>query len=97
MVIKRCRTFVVMEEQFVLRVPPSVAERLDRLLGENASTDDKSLDLSFEGQKKKPTFCIDSVLELVTIFCYFHHKMAETSLRKRKNAHFLCWFVDEGQ
>ncbi|XP_048425890.1 transcription initiation factor TFIID subunit 7-like isoform X1 [Pyrus x bretschneideri] len=37
-----------MEEQFVLRVPPSVAERLDRLLGENASTDDKSLDLSFE-------------------------------------------------
>ncbi|KAM1392768.1 hypothetical protein TB2_028302 [Malus domestica] len=36
-----------MEEQFVLRVPHSVAERLDRLLGENASTDDKSLDLSF--------------------------------------------------
>ncbi|KAH7857579.1 hypothetical protein Vadar_014209 [Vaccinium darrowii] len=37
-----------MEEQFVLRVPPSVAERIERLLNENAtSSEDKSLDLSF--------------------------------------------------
>ncbi|XP_058201198.1 transcription initiation factor TFIID subunit 7-like isoform X2 [Rhododendron vialii] len=37
-----------MEEQFVLRVPPSVAERIESLLNENGSSDDdKSLDLSF--------------------------------------------------
>ncbi|CAB4281681.1 unnamed protein product [Prunus armeniaca] len=47
-----------MEEQFVLRVPPSVAERLDRLLGENASTDDKSLDLSFEEDGRTGTFVV---------------------------------------
>lgn len=53
-----------MEEQFVLRVPPSVAERLDRLLSENASSDDKSLDLSFEGQSKY-TCCIECILEVM--------------------------------
>ncbi|KAJ9174296.1 hypothetical protein P3X46_017334 [Hevea brasiliensis] len=37
-----------MEEQFILRVPPSIAERLDRLLSESASSsEDQSLDLSF--------------------------------------------------
>ncbi|OAY66523.1 Transcription initiation factor TFIID subunit 7, partial [Ananas comosus] len=37
-----------MEEQFILRVPPSVAERIERLLNENASSsEDGSLDLSF--------------------------------------------------
>lgn len=56
--------FVVMEEQFVLRVPPSVAERLDRLLSENASSDDKSLDLSFEGQRKY-TCCIECIFVVV--------------------------------
>lgn len=40
-----------MEEQFILRVPPSVAERLDRLLSESASSsEDQSLDLSFSGE-----------------------------------------------
>ncbi|KAH7515319.1 hypothetical protein FEM48_Zijuj10G0014000 [Ziziphus jujuba var. spinosa] len=40
-----------MEEQFILRVPPSVAERIDRFLSENASSsEDKSLDLSFSGE-----------------------------------------------
>ncbi|BBH04310.1 TBP-associated factor 7 [Prunus dulcis] len=39
-------------------VPPSVAERLDRLLGENASTDDKSLDLSFEEDGRTGTFVV---------------------------------------
>ncbi|XWS52390.1 hypothetical protein CRYUN_Cryun11dG0066600 [Craigia yunnanensis] len=35
-----------MDEQFILRVPPFVAERLDRLLSENTSSfEDKSLDL----------------------------------------------------
>lgn len=53
-----------MEEQFVLRVPPSVAERLDRLLSENASSDDKSLDLSFEGQSKY-NCCIECILEVM--------------------------------
>ncbi|CAH1441519.1 unnamed protein product [Lactuca virosa] len=33
-----------MEEQFILRVPPSVAERIDRLLNESGS---ESMDLSF--------------------------------------------------
>lgn len=45
---------LAMEEQFILRVPPSVAERLDRLLSESenaSSSDDKSLDLSFSGEK----------------------------------------------
>ncbi|RXH85343.1 hypothetical protein DVH24_042111 [Malus domestica] len=54
----RCRFVAVMEEQFVLRVPPSVAERLDRLLGDNASTDDKSLDLSFEEDGRTGTFVV---------------------------------------
>lgn len=40
-----------MEEQFVLRVPPSVAERIDRLLNETASSShDQSLNLSFSGE-----------------------------------------------
>jgi hypothetical protein len=45
--------FVEMEEQFILRVPPSIAERLDRLLSENenaSSSEDKSLDLTFSGE-----------------------------------------------
>ncbi|KAF8398575.1 hypothetical protein HHK36_017506 [Tetracentron sinense] len=48
-----------MEEQFVLRVPPSVAERIDRLLSENASSsDDKSLDLSFTDDGRSGMFVI---------------------------------------
>ncbi|XP_058181544.1 transcription initiation factor TFIID subunit 7-like [Rhododendron vialii] len=49
-----------MEEQFILRVPPSVAERIDRLLSENASSssDDKSLDLSFSEDGRSGTFMI---------------------------------------
>ncbi|MQL82641.1 hypothetical protein Taro_015086 [Colocasia esculenta] len=42
-----------MEEQFILRVPPSVAERIERLLNEGASSslsEDPSLDLSFSGR-----------------------------------------------
>ncbi|OVA16583.1 TAFII55 protein [Macleaya cordata] len=50
-----------MEEQFILRVPPSVAERIDRLLSENASSsssEDKSLDLSFSEDGRTGTFVI---------------------------------------
>lgn len=48
-----------MEEQFVLRVPPSVAERIERLLNENAtSSEDKSLDLSFSEDGRNGTFVI---------------------------------------
>ncbi|MCO5575032.1 hypothetical protein L7F22_028829 [Adiantum nelumboides] len=37
-----------MEEHFILRVPPSVAERLERVLNENpASPDDVDIDVSF--------------------------------------------------
>lgn len=48
-----------MEEQFVLRVPPSVAERIECLLSENASSsEDKSLDLSFSEDGRSGTFSI---------------------------------------
>ncbi|KAJ9189813.1 hypothetical protein P3X46_001066 [Hevea brasiliensis] len=48
-----------MEEQFILRVPPSVAERLDRLLSENTPSDeDQSLDLSFSEDGRSSTFVI---------------------------------------
>ncbi|KAJ7525014.1 hypothetical protein O6H91_17G032300 [Diphasiastrum complanatum] len=48
-----------MEEQFVLRVPPSVAERLDRVLSENpASPTDQSIDLAFEDDGRTGTFMI---------------------------------------
>ncbi|XP_042518637.1 transcription initiation factor TFIID subunit 7 isoform X2 [Macadamia integrifolia] len=50
-----------MEEQFILRVPPSVAERIDRLLNENAlSSEDNSLDLSFSEDGRNGTFVIGS-------------------------------------
>ena len=43
-----------MEEQFILRVPPSVAEQIERLMnesvtGSSSNPDDASLDLSFAG------------------------------------------------
>ncbi|KAK8967706.1 hypothetical protein KSP40_PGU017885 [Platanthera guangdongensis] len=40
-----------MEEQFILRVPPSVAERIEHLLNDNPSSSSEysSLDLSFTG------------------------------------------------
>ncbi len=40
-----------MEEHFILRVPQSVADRLERILNENpASASDEFLDLAFQGQ-----------------------------------------------
>lgn len=40
-----------MEEHFILRVPQSVAERLERILNENpASESDEFLDLAFQGR-----------------------------------------------
>lgn len=48
-----------MEEQFILRVPPSVAERIERLLNEDASSsEDKSLDVSFSEDGRTGTFVI---------------------------------------
>ncbi|XP_062109915.1 transcription initiation factor TFIID subunit 7 [Humulus lupulus] len=48
-----------MEEQFILRVPPSVAERIERLLNEDPScSEDKSLDLSFSDDGRTGTFVI---------------------------------------
>ncbi|XP_040955336.1 transcription initiation factor TFIID subunit 7 isoform X1 [Gossypium hirsutum] len=50
---------VGMDEQFILRVPPSVAERINRLLSENASSsEDKSLDLEFSEDGRTGTFVI---------------------------------------
>nr|XP_004238017.1 transcription initiation factor TFIID subunit 7 [Solanum lycopersicum]XP_019069195.1 transcription initiation factor TFIID subunit 7 [Solanum lycopersicum] len=49
-----------MDEQFILRVPPSVAERIDRLLSENPSSEDK-LDLSFSEDGKTGSFVIGDV------------------------------------
>ncbi|CAN7084432.1 hypothetical protein Bca4012_099007 [Brassica carinata] len=48
-----------MEEQFILRVPPSVSERIDRLLSDEASTsDDIPLDLCFSEDGRSGTFVI---------------------------------------
>nr|CAB3473738.1 unnamed protein product [Digitaria exilis] len=52
-----------MEEQFILRVPPSVAERIERLMNESAAAsssnpDDASLDLSFSEDGRNGTFMI---------------------------------------
>ncbi|XP_042966011.1 transcription initiation factor TFIID subunit 7-like isoform X3 [Carya illinoinensis] len=50
-----------MEEQFILRVPPSIAERLDLLLSESenaSSSEDKSLDLTFSEDGRSGTFVI---------------------------------------
>ncbi|XP_031281045.1 transcription initiation factor TFIID subunit 7 [Pistacia vera] len=48
-----------MEEQFILRVPPSVAERIERLLNEDPSSEeDKSLDLSFSENGRSGNFVI---------------------------------------
>ncbi|KAJ0021555.1 hypothetical protein Pint_31401 [Pistacia integerrima] len=48
-----------MEEQFILRVPPSVAERIERLLNEDpTSEEDKSLDLSFSENGRSGNFVI---------------------------------------
>ncbi|XP_011025157.1 PREDICTED: transcription initiation factor TFIID subunit 7 [Populus euphratica] len=48
-----------MEEQFILRVTPSIAEKLDRLLSETASSsEEQSLDLSFSEDGRGGTFVI---------------------------------------
>ncbi|KAB5572850.1 hypothetical protein DKX38_000044 [Salix brachista] len=48
-----------MEEQLILRVPPSIAEKLDRLLSETASSsEEQSLDLSFSEDGRSGTFVI---------------------------------------
>lgn len=57
-----------MEEQFILRVPPSVAERIDRFLSENASSsEDKSLDLSFSGENLLFVWVENVILNLSTL------------------------------
>ncbi|KAG9460030.1 hypothetical protein H6P81_004538 [Aristolochia fimbriata] len=48
-----------MEEQFILRVPAAVAERIDHFLSENVSSpEDRSLDLSFSEDGRSGTFTI---------------------------------------
>ncbi|KAK1666089.1 hypothetical protein QYE76_054248 [Lolium multiflorum] len=52
-----------MEEQFILRVPPSVAEQIERLMNESAAgsssnPEDASLDLSFSEDGRSGTFMI---------------------------------------
>ncbi|CAA3026173.1 transcription initiation factor TFIID subunit 7 [Olea europaea subsp. europaea] len=63
-----------MEEQFVLRVPPTVAERIERLLNDpTSSSGDKSLDLSFSDDGRTGSFVIGndhfsaSLLDLPTV------------------------------
>lgn len=55
-----------MEEQFVLRVPPSVAERIERLLNDPSSSEDKNLDLVFSGIR--PIFIVEPPSCLLTLF-----------------------------
>ncbi|KAL4189711.1 hypothetical protein AMTRI_Chr08g208470 [Amborella trichopoda] len=48
MVVQDIFDTLIMEEHFILRVSPSIAERIDRLLDENPmSSEDNSLDLFF--------------------------------------------------
>ncbi|XP_057809510.1 transcription initiation factor TFIID subunit 7-like [Salvia miltiorrhiza] len=48
-----------MEEQFILRVPPAVAERIERLLNDSsASSEDKNLDMVFSEDGRTGTFVI---------------------------------------
>lgn len=55
-----------MEEQFVLRVPPAVAERIERLLNDtSSSSEDKNLDLSFSGSICIFNELFKSLLELL--------------------------------
>ncbi|KAI6685597.1 hypothetical protein NL676_031510 [Syzygium grande] len=68
------RPLRVSDEQFILRVPPSVAERIELLLNEDASTsDDKALDLSFSEDGRTGTFVIGndrftaSLMDLPTV------------------------------
>ncbi|KAL6542865.1 transcription initiation factor TFIID subunit 7 [Orobanche hederae] len=63
-----------MEEQFILRVPPAVAERIERLLNDSgSSSEEKSLDLSFSDDGRTGTFAIGndrfsaSLLDLPTV------------------------------
>ncbi|XP_066309294.1 transcription initiation factor TFIID subunit 7-like isoform X2 [Miscanthus floridulus] len=66
-----------MEEQFILRVPPSVADRIERLMNESAAAssnpDEASLDLSFSEDGRNGTFMIGnesfpaSLLDLPTV------------------------------
>ncbi|XP_073057692.1 transcription initiation factor TFIID subunit 7-like [Primulina eburnea] len=63
-----------MEEQFILRVPPAVAERIERLLNDPASSsEDKSMDLSFSEDGRTGKFIIGndqfpaSLLDLLTV------------------------------
>lgn len=53
------RTNKKMEEHFILRVPPDVAERLERVLSEDpAAGNDASIDLSFTEDGRTGTFVI---------------------------------------
>ncbi|XP_073059607.1 transcription initiation factor TFIID subunit 7-like [Primulina eburnea] len=63
-----------MEEQFIFRVPPAVAERIERLLNDPASSsEDKSMDLSFSEDGRTGKFIIGndhfpaSLLDLLTV------------------------------
>ncbi|KAH7663210.1 transcription initiation factor TFIID subunit 7 protein [Dioscorea alata] len=65
-----------MEEQFILRVPQSVSERIERLLNDSSassSSEDASLDLSFTEDGRSGTFQIGnekfsaSLLDLPTV------------------------------
>ncbi|CAK8567086.1 unnamed protein product [Lathyrus sativus] len=50
-----------MEEQFILRVPPNVAEQIERLLNESnpsSSSEEKSLDLQFTDDGRSGEFVI---------------------------------------
>ncbi|KAL8511662.1 hypothetical protein ACS0TY_018175 [Phlomoides rotata] len=63
-----------MEEQFIMRVPPAVAERIECLLNDtSSSSEDKNLDLSFSEDGRTGTFVIGndrfsaSLLDLPTV------------------------------
>ncbi|KAG5098412.1 hypothetical protein JHK82_048266 [Glycine max] len=80
----------VMEEQFILRVPPNMAERIESLLYENnaSSSEDKSLDLSFSEDGRSGTFMIGnehfpaSLLDLPCVVESYNKTYDDNSLTK---------------
>jgi transcription initiation factor TFIID subunit 7 len=98
-----------MEEQFILRVPPNVAERIERLLNENnaSSSEDKSLDLQFTDDGRSGTFVIGdehypaSLLDLPAVVesykTYDDNSLVKTAdigqVRYLSLIHIICLFL----
>ncbi|GLJ16040.1 hypothetical protein SUGI_0266330 [Cryptomeria japonica] len=92
-----------MEEQFILRVPPSIAERINRVLDENPSSPtDNFIDLSFSDDGRNGSFVIDnerfpaSLLDLPAIV-ESYKSYDDSSLIKTADIGQIIQVREEGQ